>query len=154
MVDQKIELLQLVPLFQGLTEDHLDAIASAGRKSYFEAGEKLIAQGEKGDTAFLILTGKAGCAKIEKGRVFVEDLWPGTFVGELGMLVETVHPVTVTANERLRALAFPRDVFRALMEQHPVIAKHISEKLLVRLHGLAAQLREVDIKLAELEKAA
>ncbi|MFZ0569513.1 MAG: cyclic nucleotide-binding domain-containing protein [Rhodomicrobium sp.] len=154
MLDQKIELLQLVPLFDGLTAAHLEAIAMAGKKRYFEAGEKLIAQGEKGDTAFLILTGKAGCTKSEKGRVFVEDLWPGTLVGELGMLVETVHSVTVTANERLRALAFPREVFRALMERHPEIAKHISEKLLIRLHGLAAQLREVDNKLAQIEKAA
>ncbi len=154
MLDQKIELLQRVPLFEGLTVDELDLIAAAGQKSYFEAGENLIAHGEKGDSAFLILTGKAGCTKSEKGRVFVEDLWPGTLVGELGMLVEAVPSVTVTANERLRALAFPREGFRALMEQHPGIAKHISEKLLIRLHGLAAQLREVDNKLAEIEKAA
>jgi len=154
MLDSKIELLQLVPLFTGLTADQLGAIAEAGQKKYFEAEENLIEQGEKGDTGFLILTGKAGCSRSEKGQAFVEDLWPGTLVGELGMLVETVHTVTVTANERLRALAFPRDVFRSVMEEHPEIAKHISEKLLVRLHGLAAQLREVDSKLALIEKAA
>jgi CRP/FNR family transcriptional regulator, cyclic AMP receptor protein len=145
MLDHKIELLQLVPLFDGLTVDDLEAI---------EAGENLIAQGERGETAYLILTGKAGCTKRERGQVLVQDLWPGTLVGELGMLVETVHSVTVTANERLRALAFPREVFRAIMEQHPGIAKHIADKLLIRLHGLAAQLREVDNKLAEIEKAA
>lgn len=154
MLDSKIELLQLVPLFAGLTEDQLEAIAASGRKTYFEAGENLIAQGEKGDIAFLILTGKAGCARSEKGQVLIEDLWPGTLVGELGMLVETKHTVTVTANERLRALALSRETFRAVMEQHPEIAKHISEQLLARLQGLAAQLREVDGKLAQLEKAA
>jgi len=154
MLDQKIELLQQLPLFAGLTEDQLQAVADAGQKSFFEAGENLIAAGEKGDTAYLILTGKAGCTKIEKGQAFVEDLWPGTLVGELGMLVETEHAVTVTANERLRALAFSREALRAVMEQHPEVAKHISEKLLIRLHGLAAQLREVDGKLAEIEKAA
>jgi len=154
MLDSKIELLQLVPLFNGLTADQLEAIAAAGQKKYFEAQENLIQLGEKGDTAFLILTGKAGCARNEKGEEFVKDLWPGTLVGELGMLVETVHTVTVTANERLRALAFPRDAFRSVMEANPEIAKHIAEKLLVRLHGLAAQLREVDDKLAQIEKAA
>ncbi|MGO9171552.1 MAG: cyclic nucleotide-binding domain-containing protein [Rhodomicrobium sp.] len=154
MLDQKIELLQKLSLFAGLREDQLRAVAAVGQKSFFEAGENLIAQGEKGDTAYLILTGKAGCIKNEKGQVFVEDLWPGTMVGELGMLVETVHGVTVTANERLRALALRRDDFRAVMEKHPLVAKHIAEKLLVRLHGLAAQLREVDSKLAEIEKAA
>jgi CRP-like cAMP-binding protein len=154
MLDQKIELLQKISLFAGLSEDQLRAVAAVGQKRFFEAGESLIAQGEKGDTAYLILTGKAGCTKNEKGQVFVEDLWPGTLVGELGMLVETVHGVTVTANERLRALALRRDDFRAVMEEHPLVAKHIAEKLLVRLHGLAAQLREVDSKLAAIEKAA
>ncbi|MGO9547067.1 MAG: cyclic nucleotide-binding domain-containing protein [Rhodomicrobium sp.] len=154
MLDHKIELLQQVPLLAGLAEDQLKAVSEAGEKRFFEAGEDLIAQGKKGDAAFLILTGKASCVIIEKGQELVEDLWPGTLVGELGMLVETVHTVTVTANERLRALAFTREAFRAVMEEHPEVAKHISGKLLLRLHGLAAQLREVDSKLAQIEKAA
>jgi CRP/FNR family transcriptional regulator, cyclic AMP receptor protein len=154
MLDQKLELLQQVPLFAGLPEDRLRAIVEAGQKSFFEAGETLIAQGQSGDAAYLILTGKAKCIKSVKGQDFVEELWPGTLVGELAMLVETVHGVTVTASERLRALAFSRDGFRVLMEEHPMVAKHISEKLLVRLHGLAAQLRAVDSKLATIEQAA
>jgi CRP-like cAMP-binding protein len=154
MLDQKIELLQQVPLLAGLNDAQLAAIAGAGQKRFFEAGENLIAQGDAGDTAFLILTGKAGCARAEHGHEFIEDLWPGTLVGELGMLVESVHGVTVTANERLRALAFHRDAFRAVMEEHPQIAQHISEKLLSRLQDLAVKLRQVDGKLSEIEKAA
>jgi CRP/FNR family cyclic AMP-dependent transcriptional regulator len=154
MLDSKIELLQLVPLFAGLSADELDAIAAAGEKRYFEAGENLITQGEKGDTAFFILTGKATCTRSEKGRVLKDDLLPGTLAGELAMLVETVHAVTVTASGRLRALALPRQAFRGVMEARPRIAKNIAEKLLVRLHSLAAELRVVDGKLAEIEKAA
>ena len=154
MLDQKIELLQQVPLFLGLPEDLLSAIADSGQKTFFEAGDKLVAEGEAGTTAYLIMTGKAGCPRIDAGETLVEDLWPGTLVGELGMLVETVHNVTVTAQERLRALAFHREAFRTVMEAHPELAQHISEKLLVRLHGLAAELRRIDGKLEELEKAA
>ena len=154
MLDSKIELLQLVPLFAGMSAEELEAIASAGEKRYFEAGENLITQGEKGDTAFFIMTGRASCTRSEKGQVLSDDLWPGTLAGELAMLVETVHAVTVTANERLRALALPRAAFRGVMEARPRIAKNIAEKLLVRLHGLAAELRVVDSRLAEIEKAA
>ncbi|WKW50240.1 cyclic nucleotide-binding domain-containing protein [Rhodomicrobium lacus] len=153
MLDHKIELLQQVPLFSGLSEELLEAIAAVGQKTFFEAGAELITEGQTGSTAYLIMTGKAGCPRFEGGELYVEDLWPGTLVGELGMLVETVHSVTVTAQERLRALAFSRDAFRATMEQHPELAQHISEKLLVRLHGLAADIRRVDSRLAEVEKA-
>ena len=154
MLDQKIELLQKVPLFIGLSEAQLSVIAAGGQKAFFETGENLISKGETGNASYLIMSGKATCPKIENGEILVEDLWPGTLVGELGMLVETVHSLTVCAKERVRALAFERETFRALMEEHPSIAKHISEKLLVRLHVLAAELRKVDSKLAEIEKAA
>ena len=154
MLDQKIELLQQVPLFSELSEDLLSAIAGCGQKTFFEAGEQLLTEGQAGSTSYLIMTGKAGCPRIEGSDTLVEDLWPGTLVGELGMLVETVHNVTVTAQERLRALAFHRDAFRAVMEAHPALAQHISEKLLVRLHGLAAEIRKIDGKLADLEQAA
>ncbi len=97
MLDQKIELLRKVPLFDGLPDDQIELIADAGEKRYFEAGENLIAAGETGTTAFLILTGKAGWVRVEQGENILEDIWPGTLVGELGMLVETVHAVTVTA---------------------------------------------------------
>jgi CRP/FNR family transcriptional regulator, cyclic AMP receptor protein len=154
MLDSKIELLQLVPLFDGLTADELEAIADAGEKKFFVTGEEIIAQGEKGDTAYLILTGKANCTRIEKGQTLQDDLWPGTFVGELAMLVETVHGVTVIASERLRALALPRKAFRGVMETKPRIAKQIAGKLLTRLQVLASELREVDSRLAKIEKAA
>jgi|SRR5208337_464025 len=154
MLDHKIELLQRVPLFSRLSEELLSAVADSGKKTFFEAGENLIAEGETGSAAYLIMTGKAGCPRMEGGESLAEDLWPGTLVGELGMLVETVHNVTVTAQERLRALAFHRDEFRSVMEAHPELAQHIAEKLLVRLHGLAAEIRMVDEKLEQLEKAA
>jgi CRP/FNR family transcriptional regulator, cyclic AMP receptor protein len=154
MLDHKIELLQQVPLFAGLPVNLLEAIAGAGEKRHFEMNENLITQGEKGDAAFLILSGKAGCLRGAHGEPFVQDLWPGTLVGELGMLIETVHAVTVTASERLRALAIGRDSFRLVMEENPAVARHISDMLVMRLHGLAAQLREVDNRLARIEEAA
>jgi CRP/FNR family transcriptional regulator, cyclic AMP receptor protein len=154
MLDQKIELLQRVSLFSGLPDELLSAVADAGQKSFFEAGENLIAEGQAGTTAYLIMTGKAGSPRREGDEIISEDLWPGTLVGELGMLVETVHNVTVTAKERLRALAFHRDNIVKVMEAHPELAQHIAEKLLIRLHGLAAEIRKVDDRLADIGRAA
>ena len=98
------------------------------KKGISRPGENLITQGEKGDTAFFILTGKASCTRREKGQVLKDDLLPGTLAGELAMLVETVHGVTVTASGRLRALALPRQAIRGVMESRPRIAKNIAER--------------------------
>ncbi len=154
MADSKIELLQLVPLFDGLSAEELEAIADVGEKMFFVTGEELCVQGEKGETAFLILSGKANCKRIGQGETLEGDLWPGTLVAELAMLVVTVHTVTVTASERVRVLALPRAAFRGVLDARPRIAKQVAERLLIRLHSLAAELREVDSKLAAIEKAA
>ena len=47
MLELKIELLQLVPLFTGLSPEELDAIAIAGEKRFFETGENLIRRARK-----------------------------------------------------------------------------------------------------------
>lgn len=152
MLESKIELLEQVPLLQGLSASQLGAVAAIGTKKYFEAGEAIISEGETGEAAYLIMTGKASYQRIEKDQSFEQDLWPGTLVGELAMIVETVHALTVTAKERVRALAFDRETFRKVMEADPAIAKHISDKLLLRLHSLAADLRKVDAILERIEK--
>ncbi len=154
MLEWKIELLQNVPIFRGLSESQLRAIDDAGEKRFFEAGETLLKEGEKGTTAFLIVSGKALCPRMENGEAVTEDLWPGTLVGELAMLVETQHNYSVTATERLRALAITKDAFRQVMERDVTIAQHIANHLLTRLHGLAKELREVDNRLKNVEKAA
>jgi CRP-like cAMP-binding protein len=154
MLDSKIEMIRQLPIFSGLPDHLLVAILECGKKTFFQEGEALIAEGEKGDTAYIILSGKAGSPKYEHGRLEEEDLWPGTLVGELAMLVETTHNVTVTAKEKLRALAISREALRLVMETHPEIATHISDKLLLRLHGLAAELRRVDQQLQQIEEAA
>lgn len=154
MLEKTVELLEQLPVFQGLSHQQLKAISDCGTKAFFQTGETIIAEGLPGDTAYVILTGKAGCPVREGDDIFEEDLWPGTLIGELAMLVETVHPVTVTAKERVRALAISRGDFHAVMQADPSIAQHISEKLLVRLYGLAEQLRKVDEQLAAIEEAA
>jgi CRP-like cAMP-binding protein len=154
MMDGNIELLERAPLFSGLSKSQLWAIAENSRKVFFEAGEAIIEAGAPGDTAYLILTGKAGCQKLENHQLVDEDLWPGTLIGELAILVETVHAFTVTAKERLRALAITRDAFRKVMEADPAVAEHISDKLVMRLQALTTDLRKLDERLAEIEQAA
>ena len=71
MLDQKIELLQQVPLFSRLSQDLLTAIAGSGQKRFFEAGESLIAEGEPGNAAYLIMTRK-GWLSQNRGRRSVD----------------------------------------------------------------------------------
>ena len=58
------EALRGVPLFQGMTDAAIDAIANLAQPASFAAGEALVQEGEPGES-FLIIT--EGRATVEQG---------------------------------------------------------------------------------------
>jgi CRP/FNR family transcriptional regulator, cyclic AMP receptor protein len=151
-VESNAELLGRVPLFEGLSQEQLTAIANKGKKAFFETRAPLVKEGQTGEAAYLILSGRAVSESSERGHA-TQNLDPGAFVGELAMIVETAHGFTVRAEERVRALSINRTDLLEVMEVDPSIARHFAEKLIVRLTAFANDLREVDAKFAALESS-
>ncbi|MDX2263362.1 MAG: cyclic nucleotide-binding domain-containing protein [Hyphomicrobiales bacterium] len=151
-MDTTTELLAQVPIFQGLTQAQIGAIAAAGKKCFFEAGETIIRSGEDGSAAYLILSGRARVSEPVDPAADV-NLLPGSFTGELAMLVEMTYSTTVVASERIRALSIQRSALLPVMEADPTIARHFSDKLMQRLLDLAEELRQVDAQFAAIEAA-
>ncbi len=154
MLGQKIELLEALPIFKGLSRRQLASILDVAAKAYFEAGDNLAVRNSRGDTTFLILTGVARCVDFPGNPAACEKVEAGSLIGELAMLVETIHSLTVQASVRLRALAFRRNAMKSVMLNDPVIAAKISGNLLIRLQTFAADLRRLDSFLAYVEGAA
>jgi CRP/FNR family transcriptional regulator, cyclic AMP receptor protein len=152
MQDPKIGLLDQLPLFKGLSPKQLHAVVGISRKAFFEPGDYLIRANEAGETAFLIMTGFARCLAFPKGSSS-SRIGPGTLVGELAILVDTIHSFTIQATERLRAMAIHRRALQRAMEKDPAIARVISDNLLLRLRAVAHDLRTVDVLLAKAERS-
>ena len=151
MLDPKIELLQNLPIFRGLSGKQLGSIVDVTTKVFFEPGDNLIAKDDRGDNAFLIMTGAAKCLHFPGMPAASDRIGPGSLVGELAMLVDTVHSLTVQARDRVRALALHREALTYAMQCDPAIAQQISDNLLVRLQTFARDLRRFDNFLAEIE---
>ncbi len=153
MLDPNIELLQTLPLFRGLPDKQLRAILAAMQKTFFQAGEELITKDQIGNTAFLMISGTARCYDLQYGQALKEVLQRGTLIGELAMIVETLHNFSVRATDRVRALAIHREALRTVMEADALIAQQISDNLLLRLRGFSSELRKFDRRLAVMESA-
>jgi CRP/FNR family transcriptional regulator, cyclic AMP receptor protein len=154
MLDQKIELLEALAIFKGLSKRQLAYILDVTVKVYFEHGDNIVSRNYRGDTAYLILTGAARCLDFPGNPNACQRIEAGSLVGELAMLVDTVHSLTVQARTRIRALAFRRHALKWVMEHDPAIAQHISDNLLIRLQSFAGDLRRLDDFLACIEGAA
>jgi CRP/FNR family cyclic AMP-dependent transcriptional regulator len=153
MLGPKIELLQNLPIFGGLSSKQLGSIVNVATKAFFESGDNLITKDAAGHSAFLIMTGSAECLHFPGAPAAGGQIGPGTLVGELAMLVDTVHSLTVQAQARVRAIAIHREALRRAMQHDPAIAQQISDNLLVRLQNLAQDLRRFDVLLANAERA-
>jgi CRP/FNR family transcriptional regulator, cyclic AMP receptor protein len=151
MFGHTIGFLEALPIFRGLSRRHLGYVLDVACKEYFEPGDNLIVKNSTGDTAYLILTGTARCLDFPGTPAGSERIVAGCLAGELAMLVETVHSLTVQADARVRALAFRRDAMTCLMQRDPFIATQISDNLLARLRSFAGDLRRLDNYLAKIE---
>jgi CRP/FNR family cyclic AMP-dependent transcriptional regulator len=152
MLGHTIGFLEALPIFRGLSRRHLGYVLDLSPKVYFEPGDNLIVKNDRGDTAYLILTGTARCLDFPGAPAASERIGPGCLAGELAMLVETVHSLTIQADTRVRALAFRRDAMTYLMMRDPFIATQISDNLLARLQSFAGDLRRLDKYLAKIEE--
>lgn len=143
--DARVVPLLRVPLFQGLTQTQLTAIAKSAERVMFKAGETIITNDVNDNAAYLIVKGRVEATSGFSRRA--EILPPGTLVGEMAMLIEALHTTTVVAIDPVNALRLSRAALQSTMLEDPDIAAHFVEKLKVRLRHLARELKDVDAHL-------
>jgi CRP-like cAMP-binding protein len=150
-VETNAELLGRVPIFQGLSPVQLMTIARYGTEVCFGEGTPILQAGNRGEAAFLILSGFVAPEQSFEAMFATDVMGYGTLLGELAMLVETTFTLTVIARWPVRALRLSRATMYGLMEEDPAIAHHFSGKLLERLRRLARDIRRADAHFAAIE---
>jgi CRP-like cAMP-binding protein len=131
-------------IFSGLAPAQLKMLALEAEAVSFKRGETVIRAYQEGDSAFLIGSGVVIEEQDDSEGEPVPEFGTGTMIGEMAMLVETLHSATVVAKTPVRALRFRRETLHALMEQHSTLSEHFVEKLRQRLVETANQLRNVE----------
>lgn len=109
------DLLRGIPLFAGLPMAALERVASGMREVRFDAGTRLMTQGEPGETYLAIAQGSA---RVEVDGRLIREVGPGEGVGEIALLRSVPRTATVTADEPLHAFALDRATFLAAVTGH------------------------------------
>jgi CRP-like cAMP-binding protein len=126
----RVDALRRVPLFVGLADEDLAAIADAANEVEVPAGQLLVQPGAAGTGMFFIAE---GTAVVETRREQVE-LGPGQFFGELALMKpDAIRTARVRAKTPLRCLSLDRASFRGLVATHPDVAASLIEVALGRL---------------------
>lgn len=141
-VDQVVELLERVPLFQGLPRADLERIAGLVGPRAAKPGELLFRENDPGDRFYIVYSGAVEILK-EKPRGEHERLAvrrAGEAFGEMALLTDAPRSASARVAEPSQLLAVSREQFETLLG---------GETLAVRMmRGLARALRAMDVRFA------
>lgn len=124
--------LRRVPLFAGLTDTALTAIAELAEPIDFVDGEALTTEGADGDAFYLIVEGRV---EVTRGDQALSTLGAGDFIGEIALVDGRPRTATATADGPVHGLVIRRDGFLALMDRFGAVRLGILMALTERVRA-------------------
>lgn len=134
------EILRKVDLFAKLDDELLDTFAAASNVVGFEAGERLVSQGDPASRVVVIVEGEV---EIRRASRPVAIFGPGDVGGDLSLLSGEPHSMNAVAKTSGRAVALGADEFRAAIRHHPEVAWAFIRVLISRIYLLFEEIDRV-----------
>lgn len=130
-----VEFLATVPGFDSLDEASLEQVAAKAHIEEYADGDYLIRRGDPGDSMHVL---KSGGVKIPvfdpTGRIrVVAQLSEGDVIGEMALLTGERRNADVISEGGTESVVLARNTVMPLLEEHPPLARFLTEILGQRL---------------------
>jgi small-conductance mechanosensitive channel/CRP-like cAMP-binding protein len=139
-VEDRLETLSNVELFQTLTDEERRQLAAALSVAPFARGEAITRQGAEAHWLYIMTKGEAEVRVAVDGNLSkrVASLHEGDFFGEMGLMTGEPRTATIIAQTGVECYRLDKDSFHAIIRQRPEIAEDISHVLARRRVELEA----------------
>ena len=124
-----------VPLLASLDRRTLERLANHATIRTYAPDEPIVREGDAGVALYIVLRGRARVERQADGDT--RDLGTvrgGDFFGELALIEEHGRTASVTALDETECVVLPAWEFKALLDEHPRMARVIMEALIARMH--------------------
>lgn len=130
-----ISFLKQTHLFADVTEKGLQKISNYVKENFYNKGQVIFNEGEKGDTLHIIVKGRVKITKYTKqGKIkILAILNEKDNFGEMALLTEEARTATVEAADNVLTLSITKDEFMDLLQTEPSISLQIIKTLCHRL---------------------
>jgi CRP/FNR family cyclic AMP-dependent transcriptional regulator len=137
--------LRRVPLFAGLTEPQLEALAAGSARRSYPKGRTIVSEGEPSQSMYILLAGRAKVQRSdsEGKEVILAVLGSGEFFGEMSLIDDAPRSASVITLEPCEFMAVSKEAFKAMLAQSPEVSMNV-------MRGLVRRLREADKKIETL----
>jgi CRP/FNR family transcriptional regulator, cyclic AMP receptor protein len=117
-MSEVIDHLSAVPLFRGLPESAMEAVAGLASETHFADGETVTREGDEGDAFFVVVDGRL---EVSRNGMALRELGPGDFLGEIALIDGRPRTATVTASGAVKSLVIRRPEFLELMDRYGAV---------------------------------
>jgi hypothetical protein len=139
---ERLLALKRVDLFQQLSLEQLEAIATVTQEADYLPGEVIVREGDPGDRLFLLLEGEV---RVVKGHgsareIPLPNLRAVDYFGEMAVLDDEPRSATILAATPTHLLTLDGESLRELIRGHPEISFSIFRVLTRRLRAVEKRL--------------
>jgi small-conductance mechanosensitive channel/CRP-like cAMP-binding protein len=133
-LDNRLELLARTELFEQIARSDLQRLARSIKHRIFHEGDRLITQGDAGDSMFILLEGLLDvCLQKETGTESpIAQMQPHDFFGEMSLLTGAPRSATVVAATDVVVFEITKEDIEKLLLERPLIAEILSNAVAVR----------------------
>jgi len=141
-IEDDIAFFEKVPTLAALGKQALRVLAIGAETRQLQSGAVLFYAGELADGGYII---QEGSLTLEPGTASGKEysVGPGTLLGELALLTETMSPVTAIAREPTVLIRISRGLFRKMLEGYPGAAQRMRDMMAERVDSFARELTAV-----------
>jgi ATP-binding cassette subfamily B protein len=123
-----VERLRVIPLFEQLDAQALDAVAERFMLERYAADEVVVRQGDPGDKLYLISRGQLDVLREHDGsEQHVNELRRGDYFGEMALLANEPRNATVRTQTPTQLYSLDADDFHELLERLPEVRDAVSQ---------------------------
>ena len=131
-----------LPVMAGLDEAALQFLGGLAGEENYAAGGVIVREGERGDRAYFVCTGRVRVVKEGAGEPAVQlaEFGPGDYFGEMSLVESVVRSASVIATEPTRVFTLKGmdfyKLYRQRPEQYGIVVLNIARDLARRLRRL------------------
>ena len=126
------DLIGMVPLLKGLSIDLLERLSKHAKAMTFLAGDKVIGEGEKGDSLYIITHGLVAVYKSGHESEPIAELRDGDFFGEMALLGTQVRTANVKSIKSTTLLRLSRKDVLSMADNEPELKARLEQISSVR----------------------
>jgi small-conductance mechanosensitive channel/CRP-like cAMP-binding protein len=136
---RRADLLAGLDLFAQIPEADLTRLAAAATDHLFGEGERIVREGEPGQSLFAVASGRvAVLTGVGNAEHEVATIDAGSYFGEMSLLTGEPRSATVAARGDCHVVEIEAARFREVAEANPLVLEHVALAAMARRESLAS----------------